>query len=627
MPTVSLTAFDSATANGYGNGPAFEWDTVAAGWGSSPNGDTGAHPQTGSVSPLFAILDGLLTDDGTTIPADAFISAATVTFDWTLTPASPAQLWFPGGTHIASPGASGSASELFLTDVTRADLYAQSFGWTVSTSGDASPHNLRIQISNYAVSVTYTTPRPAPEITLNALDARTRLGLTIHDVLNDAPNTCNLTVETDTTSPLGKSIRIATQTATPVLLFNGAIQTVELSYDGKDHLLRWDCTATDDLAKFNRRRPFGTWTATSASDVAAALLAAYAPSFDGAGIEAALPTVSVSYDGSMTLAAAFAQMAQLIGGSFKTEDGVVFLFLTPIADPPDDIDDTAGRFLEEPRITMTVDLSQIRTRVYVHGAGSAATGESAVIPPAFNLTTSPTTGGSMVDGLYSYGITAVSATGESQSGGAIGATVAGADNAVLIGNLDATLSADDRCTGRKLYRTLGPGNYHGLIATLGNDAATDPNTFLDTVEGSLLDQASIPLVETTANIFTMVEDTVAQAALATLEGGGSDGIVEHYVLDQSLTTTARATARGEAELALFAYPLVTVRYATRDVKSKSGQTVHFDLTTPPITGDLLIQDVTISGLDKIGGPIFLVTASSVRFSLEAILRMALAGAA
>jgi hypothetical protein len=479
-----------------------------------------------------------------------------------------------------------------------------------------------------AVSITnasYTLPLPVtvPTITLNTLDARTREGLTIHDVLNDAPNTCTLTVETGTVSPLGKAVRIATQD--PVLLFTGTIQTVDLSYDLRADALRWACTATDDLAWFNRRLPFGTWTGVSATDVAQSLVASFAPDFSDAGIAASLPAVSVRYDRSTPLATVFADLAQLIGGAFKVEDGVVYLFLTDTVDPPDDIDDTPGRFLDDPPITMRVDLSQMRTRAYVRGAGSAVAG-APPLPggvPTGSLT--PTTGGALIPWTsYGYQITNISADGESISVGGSGTTLLGTHNAMLLGDLDSTIPTDPRVTGRNIYRTHGAGSPgHGLIATLGNVAGIGEDTFLDTVDGDLLDGTAPPLLDTSVTIYTMVEDTVAQAALAALEGGGSDGIVEHYITDPSLLTTAQATARGNAELALFAYPLVTVTYATRDLKTKSGKTVHFDVTNPPISGDLLIQDVTISHLDLVGGPIFQVTASSVRFSLEAILRMAL----
>jgi len=60
----------------------------------------------------------------------------------------------------------------------------------------------------------------------------------------------------------------------------------------------------------------------------------------------------------------------------------------------------------------------------------------------------------------------------------------------------------------------------------------------------------------------------------------------------------------------------------RDVKSKSGKPVAISLVSPPIDEVLTIQDITISEIDIAPGlaPRYTVTASSVRFSLEALLR-------
>jgi len=77
----------------------------------------------------------------------------------------------------------------------------------------------------------------------------------------------------------------------------------------------------------------------------------------------------------------------------------------------------------------------------------------------------------------------------------------------------------------------------------------------------------------------------------------------------------------DAELALYSRPLVTVTYATRDLKTKSGKTVEIALTSPAITESLTIQDVAISeiGIARIA-PKFTVTASSVHHTFEAILQ-------
>lgn len=193
-------------------------------------------------------------------------------------------------------------------------------------------------------------------------------GLTIRDVLNDAPNTCSLTV--DTTAPVpGQDLRISLNSDTPRLLFHGTFQTVDLSYEGRPSQLAWTCQAVDDGTRANRKRPFGTWTNVSATTIAQYLIATFAPGFTAAGVQAGLPAISITFDGSDTLTSALTRITTLIGGYFYFDDLDLHLFLTEATDAPDDLDTTPGRFLNDPPIHAQADDSQIRTRVYGKGHG------------------------------------------------------------------------------------------------------------------------------------------------------------------------------------------------------------------------------------------------------------------
>jgi hypothetical protein len=126
------------------------------------------------------------------------------------------------------------------------------------------------------------------------------------------------------------------------------------------------------------------------------------------------------------------------------------------------------------------------------------------------------------------------------------------------------------------------------------------------------------------HIWVQRDDLVAQAAAAARESTAaytSDGIHEVLITDER-RGEASLTARCDAHLALFATPIVTATYATRDVKTASGKPVGITLTSPPIAEVLTIQDVTISEIDVAPGlaPRYTVTASSVRFSLDDLLR-------
>ena len=226
-----------------------------------------------------------------------------------------------------------------------------------------------------------------------AVHARVRKsGLTIHDVLNDAPNTCTLVMEGDGPA-VGQPLRITINEGR--LLFAGQVQTVDQAFESKPEHVAWAVTAIDDTARANYRRPFGTWVETSATTIAQAITTTYAPGFSTAGIEADLDPVSIVFDGSDTFIAALVRLATAVGGYAKIEDGVVYLFLVDTAAAPDPIDE-AHRFLHTPAIQANIDSSQLRTRVYGKGYGEnvladLAIGESLV--PIQDGVTFPPLGG------------------------------------------------------------------------------------------------------------------------------------------------------------------------------------------------------------------------------------------
>ena len=131
---------------------------------------------------------------------------------------------------------------------------------------------------------------------------------------------------------------------------------------------------------------------------------------------------------------------------------------------------------------------------------------------------------------------------------------------------------------------------------------------------------AVPLVKgAPVNIFVQRDDLDAQAVLAAIDG--SDGIVEHLIVDER-RGEASLSALCDADLALFSLPLVTVTYATRDVKTKSGKTIAINLTSPAIAITLTIQTVDISEIGIAHGlaPRYSVSASNVDFSLDDLLR-------
>jgi hypothetical protein len=238
-------------------------------------------------------------------------------------------------------------------------------------------------------------------------NARVRVGsVIIHDILNDAPNTCSLTI--DTTAPtVGQDLRVTVNSDAPRLFFNGMLQTVDLSYEGKPTQTAWSCTAIDDMARLNERRPFGTWTNVSVTTIAQYLIATFAPGFTSTHVAAALPAVTITFDGTEAFSACLGRLATAIGGYFFVEDLDLWLFTTdPSGDPPDPLDSTPGRFLDDPPITISTDRSQLRTRQTGKGHGETvptdiAAGET-IIPLADAVMFNPL-GGLAIAGTTSDG--------------------------------------------------------------------------------------------------------------------------------------------------------------------------------------------------------------------------------
>ena len=123
------------------------------------------------------------------------------------------------------------------------------------------------------------------------------------------------------------------------------------------------------------------------------------------------------------------------------------------------------------------------------------------------------------------------------------------------------------------------------------------------------------------SLWVVVNDLTSQASIAASEGG--DGIHEAIVEDSELMDVTACTKRGNAELTLFSLPLVTLSYATRDKKTRSGKTIAVNLPPPlNIVTSLKIMDVTIDQFAlKHSFPRFRVNkASNAKFSISDLIR-------
>jgi hypothetical protein len=93
-------------------------------------------------------------------------------------------------------------------------------------------------------------------------------------------------------------------------------------------------------------------------------------------------------------------------------------------------------------------------------------------------------------------------------------------------------------------------------------------------------------------IITMAEDVASQAAMAAVQGG--DGVYEHLIVDDKLTTTEAAQARAEDELRQWANPRTACGFVSYADGWRSGQLVDVDLSDRGASGQFLVFDVTVT---------------------------------
>lgn len=94
------------------------------------------------------------------------------------------------------------------------------------------------------------------------------------------------------------------------------------------------------------------------------------------------------------------------------------------------------------------------------------------------------------------------------------------------------------------------------------------------------------------DVITMVEDMESQAAIAAVQGG--DGVYEHVIVDDSLTTIQAAEAAGMADLREHANPRVKGNFETEVPGWVPGQVVPINLPDRGVVGEYLVQKVSLS---------------------------------
>lgn len=199
---------------------------------------------------------------------------------------------------------------------------------------------------------------------------RRRPMIMITDQLNDSPNTSSFT---DTEEPeLGEDVQMDVEGSGR--LMGGTVLIKEMVPDGDARdSWAWASQVADYLWRLNAKRPYGCFSNVSATTVILTLMTEFGPSdFTVNNVEAGLPNITVTFDGSQTFSECLATIARLLGGAhfYVDDDRDLHFFFEEVTDNPADVDDDNQLLLRTPPPRLTEDASQLRNSIYVKGAGA-----------------------------------------------------------------------------------------------------------------------------------------------------------------------------------------------------------------------------------------------------------------
>lgn len=225
----------------------------------------------------------------------------------------------------------------------------------------------------------------------------------IDDLINESPNTASFIMDGSAPSVTAEVKIGLGDVTTANLIFAGHIIAVRQFYEGRKANAAYEVTCQDYTFLLNQYRPRQAWTSTSASTIAAALITNFSATFTSTNVQASLASVSIAFDGTEDMATCLTRLAALVGAYWYVDYAKDLHFFTSEASAaPDTVGDQSGtKLLHDPPITREEDRSQLRTRVYVRGAGAralAAITSGATVIPVEDSTIFSASGGSVMVG-------------------------------------------------------------------------------------------------------------------------------------------------------------------------------------------------------------------------------------
>ncbi|MEW5952628.1 MAG: hypothetical protein AB1815_02560 [Bacillota bacterium] len=330
-------------------------------------------------------------------------------------------------------------------------------------------------------------------------------------------------------------------------LFGGIITKVVLVHTTKDKTVNvWGVECDDYTALVDRRLVVETYSNMSADAIFRDIATKYCPGFTVNGVRSGAPDVENIIFDYVRPSECFKQLCEYTGWQWQPDyyKDLQFFSVTDIVSPAPLVLITGGSFRFGKH---AIDTQGLRNRVYIRG-------------------------GTMLSEPWTYEVKAdgvVRAWLLPHKPHSISLTVGGATRMVGVEGLHEDASYDYMMNFQEKYvrcssQTATPVSGTTMAFTYKYDI----------------------------DVITMIEDIASQQAMAAVQGG--DGVYEHVIVDDSLTTIDAAEAAGNADLREHVNPRVRGSFETETSGWWPGQLVTINLPDRGINSTYLVQKVTIT---------------------------------
>lgn len=419
----------------------------------------------------------------------------------------------------------------------------------------------------------YATARP--DDTTRILDG----SLTITDVVDNTPNTCRF-MTSGFIPTEGQEIVITLGSKNNgKRLFGGHLLRVTQGYVGTPANAHAAVDAIDYSWRLNRRLALRRYTTTSASTIAADLIASFTTELTARHVQPDLEVLDEITFTNQTVSEALTQLAKRVGGYWYIDylaDLHLYVGTETVFTDPTPLTATHPTLHD---VTVTRDLSQFTTRVYYEGGGVNALTEVAAgetILPVEDAAWYSPSGGVVTTGQQRILYTSVEAGGAGSLIGP-GASPAAAPSATIVEGAGVTLGTHDYAvtfitgSGESLPGPREP------VTTLDVSTVADPTNipiWLAQSDGAMDLSGTAPDYNATTVLGIHIGDTVEYAY--SFSTSSSDDLVHDTALSPSTGTRTILASSYGASLGWTVARLQTFTFGLPAGFLTSGVTwVHF----------------------------------------------------